>query len=143
MVANTGSRPSRPLIRSIFATSGRGAMRPKPHPAASAWLAIRTKAPIPRASQKDTPVRVEQYQPGQAGDGRAALGGHVLAGGQIQLCWHAHDLDPRALSPVVWFSPGVIVVCRLWSLSAGAFRPTMAWWPAWMFRAEGPVLGEC
>jgi hypothetical protein len=32
MVANTGIRLSRPLIRRIFATSGHGAMRPKPQP---------------------------------------------------------------------------------------------------------------
>ena len=55
--ANIGIRLSRPLIRSTFATGGRGAMRAKPHPASSAWLAIRTKALSPRASQKDRPVR--------------------------------------------------------------------------------------
>ncbi len=49
MFANTGIRPFRPLIFSIVATSGRGAMRPKRHPAASAKLAIRTKAPSPRS----------------------------------------------------------------------------------------------
>ena len=57
MVANTGIRLSSPLIRSIFAIGGRGAMRPKRHPAASARLAIRTKALSPRASQNSTPVR--------------------------------------------------------------------------------------
>lgn len=57
MPANTGSRLFRPLIRSIFVIGGRGAMRPKRHPAASGWLAIPTKALSPQASQKDRPVR--------------------------------------------------------------------------------------
>jgi hypothetical protein len=55
--ANTGSRWSSRQMRSTFATGGCGAMSAKRHPALSAWLAIRTKALSPRASQKDTPVR--------------------------------------------------------------------------------------
>ncbi len=55
--ASTGIRPSKPLIRSIFATSGCGAKRAKRHPAVSAWLAIWTKALSPPASQKDRPTR--------------------------------------------------------------------------------------
>lgn len=57
MVAKTGIRLFKPLICRMFATSGCGAMRAKRHLAASAWLAIWTKALSPRASQKDKPVR--------------------------------------------------------------------------------------
>jgi hypothetical protein len=31
----------------------------------------------------------------------------------------------------------------LWSLSADGFRATIAWRPAWVFRAEGPARDEC
>jgi len=62
MAANTCIRLSSPLIRNIFATAGRGAIRPKRHPAASAWLAIRTKALSPRASQKNRPARSSSRQ---------------------------------------------------------------------------------
>jgi hypothetical protein len=73
MAANTGSQLSRLPIRSIFATGGRGAMRPKRHPAASAWLAIRTKALSPAGVAKGRAGQIEQQQPGRAGDGCVAL----------------------------------------------------------------------
>ena len=116
-VANTGIRLSRPLIRSIFRTGGRGAMRPKPHPAASAWLAIRTKALSPRASQKDRPVRSSS----------SSRTGRAMA---AQPCSTAPSLVVRSSSAgiltisipapravAVWFSPWIIVVCHLSSIA--------------------------
>jgi hypothetical protein len=63
MVANTGSRWSSRQMRSTFATGGCGAMSARRHPARSAWLAIRTKALSPRASQKDRLVRSSSSSP--------------------------------------------------------------------------------
>jgi hypothetical protein len=50
-------------MRSTFATGGCGAMSARRHPALSAWLAIRTNALSPRASQKDNPVRSSSSNP--------------------------------------------------------------------------------
>ncbi len=47
----------------LFATGGCGAMSAKRHPARPAWLAIRTKALSPRASQKDRLVRSSSSDP--------------------------------------------------------------------------------
>jgi hypothetical protein len=63
VVANTGSRWSSRQMRSTFATGGCGAMSARRHPARSAWLAIRTKALSPRASQKDRLVRSRSSSP--------------------------------------------------------------------------------
>ncbi len=40
--------------------------------------------------------QVGQQQPGRAGDGCVALLGQALGSGEIQLGWHAQDLDPGA-----------------------------------------------
>ena len=95
MVANTGSRWSSRQMRSTFATGGCGAMSAKRHPALSAWLAIRTKALSPRASQKDRLVRSSSSTPAWTGDG-AALRGQAVGGGQIQFLRCPQDLDPGA-----------------------------------------------
>ena len=119
-VANTGIRLSRSLSRSIFATGGRGAIRPKPHPAASAWLAIRTKALSPRASQKYRPVRSSSSS--RTGRAMAAqpcattpsLVVRSSSAGILTISIPA----PRAVA--VSFSPWIIVFCHLSSIAVDA-----------------------
>jgi len=87
--------------------------------------------------------QVEQQQPGGAGDGGVALGDHALAGGEIQLPWHAQDLDPSAAVGrrlvFAWAhrrTPSVVTIRR-------CVPPTIKRRPACLFRAEGPGRNGC
>ena len=127
MVANTGIRLSRPLIRRILETGGRGAMRPNPHPAASARLAIRTKALSPRASQMTGPSgRAAPAAPG--GRWRRSPGDHVLAGGEIQLSGMLTISIPVPLPASSGSRPGSSssAICRHYPLVCSSHDGMMA-----------------
>jgi len=74
--------------------------------------------------------------------GSAALLDHAIAGGRSSSAGVLRISIPAPRSAVVRFSlRGVL--CDLWSLSAGASRATIAWWPARVFRVEGSARDEC
>jgi hypothetical protein len=75
--------------------------------------------------------------------GSAALLDDGIAGGRFGSAGVLRISIPAPRSAVVWFSVWVIVFCDPWSLSAAASGATIAWWPAWVFRVEGPARGEC
>jgi len=75
--------------------------------------------------------------------GSAAPLDHAIAGGRSSSAGVLRISIPAPRSAVVWFSLWVIVLCDPWSLSAAASGATIAWWPAWVFRVEGPARDEC
>ena len=87
--------------------------------------------------------QVEQHQPGRAGDGGVALLGHALAGGRdpaLLAC--SRSRSRRRYRPSSGSRPGSSssAICRHYPLVRSGLRSP--WWPAWVFRAEGPVLDE-
>ena len=96
MVAKTGIRLFKPLICRIFATSGCGAMRAERHPCRIGVVGDLDEGAEPTGIAEGQAGQIEQQQAGRAVDGCVALPDKAIAGNDIQLCWHAQDLDPCA-----------------------------------------------